>query len=236
MRRCSGPCSRMRLPSPLPHVGDAVQQRQLVLDLSRFASRSTMPPNTGATSPGCATSRAISTSRSPTCAPGWRAASACRGRRSTGRDASIAAFVSRRSAQERLLQAVRDDAARPCRRPSSGASRRGRSGDRRRRSCRPIASCSTSIANEYLPKARTTISAHDLPDGDAFYRAQIREYTTTDLTPEEIHQLGLKRGRADRRRDAPDDARERASRARFAEFLQVPARPTRNSTPRRRTS
>jgi uncharacterized protein (DUF885 family) len=45
---------------------------------------------------------------------------------------------------------------------------------------------------EYLPKARTSVSAHDLPDGDAFYRAQIREYTTTDMGPEEIHQLGLK--------------------------------------------
>ena len=46
--------------------------------------------------------------------------------------------------------------------------------------------------DEYLPKARKSIAARDLPDGDAFYRAQIREYTTTDMTPEEIHQLGLK--------------------------------------------
>jgi uncharacterized protein (DUF885 family) len=45
---------------------------------------------------------------------------------------------------------------------------------------------------EYYPKARTTVSAHDLPDGDAFYRSQVREYTTTDLTPEEIHDIGLK--------------------------------------------
>ncbi len=45
---------------------------------------------------------------------------------------------------------------------------------------------------EYFPKARTTLAAHDLPDGDAFYRSQIREFTTTDLTPEEIHQIGLK--------------------------------------------
>ena len=44
---------------------------------------------------------------------------------------------------------------------------------------------------EYYPKTRTTISAHDLPEGDAFYRSAIREYTTTDRTPEEIHQLGL---------------------------------------------
>jgi uncharacterized protein (DUF885 family) len=49
----------------------------------------------------------------------------------------------------------------------------------------------TFYQTEYYPKARTTISAHDLPDGDAYYRANIREYTTTDKTPEEIHQLGL---------------------------------------------
>ena len=46
--------------------------------------------------------------------------------------------------------------------------------------------------SEYLPRARTTVSARDLPDGDAYYRAQVREYTTLDLGPEEIHQLGLK--------------------------------------------
>lgn len=48
------------------------------------------------------------------------------------------------------------------------------------------------IRNEYLPKARASIAARDLPDGDAYYRANIREYTTTDLSPEEIHQIGLK--------------------------------------------
>jgi len=47
------------------------------------------------------------------------------------------------------------------------------------------------IRDEYIPHTRTTISAHDLPDGDAFYRAQVREYTTTDVTPQQIHQLGL---------------------------------------------
>lgn len=46
--------------------------------------------------------------------------------------------------------------------------------------------------DEYFPRARTTIAARDLPDGDAYYRANIREYTTTDRTPEDIHQLGLK--------------------------------------------
>jgi uncharacterized protein (DUF885 family) len=45
---------------------------------------------------------------------------------------------------------------------------------------------------EYMPTARASVSARDLPDGDAFYRAQVREYTTLDTSPEEIHQIGLK--------------------------------------------
>ena len=46
--------------------------------------------------------------------------------------------------------------------------------------------------SEYVPGARQSISARDLPNGDAYYRAEIREYTTTGLSPEEIHQIGLK--------------------------------------------
>ncbi|AMG76479.1 DUF885 domain-containing protein [Sphingopyxis granuli] len=45
--------------------------------------------------------------------------------------------------------------------------------------------------NEYLPQARQTLAAEAMPDGKAFYQAQIREYTTTDLTPEQIHRIGL---------------------------------------------
>ncbi|HEU4670267.1 MAG TPA: DUF885 family protein [Dyella sp.] len=45
--------------------------------------------------------------------------------------------------------------------------------------------------NEYVPQARNTLAAEALPDGKAFYRQQIREYTTLDLDPEAIHQLGL---------------------------------------------
>lgn len=45
---------------------------------------------------------------------------------------------------------------------------------------------------EYLPKTRKTIAAEAMPDGKAFYQAQIKEYTTTDLTPEQIHEIGLK--------------------------------------------
>lgn len=48
------------------------------------------------------------------------------------------------------------------------------------------------LRTEYVPRARMSVSAHDLPDGDAFYAAQVREYTTTEMTPEQIHALGLK--------------------------------------------
>lgn len=45
---------------------------------------------------------------------------------------------------------------------------------------------------EYLPRTRSTVSAADLPEGRAYYATQVREFTTLDLTPEEVHQLGLK--------------------------------------------
>ncbi len=45
--------------------------------------------------------------------------------------------------------------------------------------------------NDYVPHARATLAAEALPDGKAFYRQQIREYTTLDLSPDQIHQIGL---------------------------------------------
>lgn len=48
------------------------------------------------------------------------------------------------------------------------------------------------MQKEYMPGARKTIAAYDLPDGKAFYQSQIKEYTTLDLTPEQIHAIGLK--------------------------------------------
>ncbi|KAF1692144.1 DUF885 domain-containing protein [Pseudoxanthomonas koreensis] len=44
---------------------------------------------------------------------------------------------------------------------------------------------------EYVPGARTTLAASAMPGGKDYYRQQIREYTTLDLTPEEIHRIGL---------------------------------------------
>jgi uncharacterized protein (DUF885 family) len=44
---------------------------------------------------------------------------------------------------------------------------------------------------EYLPKARATVGLSVLPDGQAWYAHAARESTTTDTTPEQLHQLGL---------------------------------------------
>ncbi|WP_208456912.1 DUF885 domain-containing protein [Lysobacter solisilvae (ex Woo and Kim 2020)] len=46
--------------------------------------------------------------------------------------------------------------------------------------------------DEYLPKARDSIAATDLPDGKAYYDYLAGYYTTTGLTAEQIHALGLK--------------------------------------------
>ncbi|MCE5319125.1 MAG: DUF885 domain-containing protein [Parachlamydia sp.] len=44
---------------------------------------------------------------------------------------------------------------------------------------------------QYLPYCRTTTAMKDLPTGSAWYRQAARSYTTTRLTPGEIHQIGL---------------------------------------------
>lgn len=47
------------------------------------------------------------------------------------------------------------------------------------------------LRTEYIPGARTSLAAYDLPDGKNYYRAKIREFVTLDLAPEEIHAIGL---------------------------------------------
>ena len=49
----------------------------------------------------------------------------------------------------------------------------------------------TFLRDDYIPHATETLAAEALPDGKAYYRAQIREFTTLDMDPEAIHQLGL---------------------------------------------
>lgn len=46
--------------------------------------------------------------------------------------------------------------------------------------------------HDYLPHARTAIGVSNLPDGKAYYAYLVRHYTTTDMTPQQVHDLGLK--------------------------------------------
>lgn len=46
--------------------------------------------------------------------------------------------------------------------------------------------------DEYLPATRESVGLWDTPDGRAYYKYLARYHTTTSLTPEEIHAIGLK--------------------------------------------
>jgi uncharacterized protein (DUF885 family) len=48
------------------------------------------------------------------------------------------------------------------------------------------------VRNEYLPAARTTDGFGALPDGERMYRLMVRYGTTTDVAPDEVHELGLR--------------------------------------------
>ncbi len=43
----------------------------------------------------------------------------------------------------------------------------------------------------YIPAARGTIGASALPNGREFYRFRVRHFTTLEISPDEVHQLGL---------------------------------------------
>ncbi|MFZ0319973.1 MAG: DUF885 domain-containing protein [Candidatus Sulfotelmatobacter sp.] len=48
------------------------------------------------------------------------------------------------------------------------------------------------LTAEYAPQGRTTLSVTSLPDGEKRYQNDIYARTTTRMTPDEIHQLGLR--------------------------------------------
>jgi uncharacterized protein (DUF885 family) len=79
---------------------------------------------------------------------------------------------------------------------------------------------------EYAPQARATLAASELPDGRAYYQQQIRQYTTLDLSPEEIHKIGL--GEVERISSEMDAVMRQADfkgdRAAFLKFLRTDPR------------
>ena len=48
------------------------------------------------------------------------------------------------------------------------------------------------LLNDYLPNSRESIGIKDIPNGKKYYEYLAKYYTTTDLTPDEIHNIGLK--------------------------------------------
>ena len=48
------------------------------------------------------------------------------------------------------------------------------------------------IRDDYLPRARAGVGLFELPRGEDWYATLVRHTTTTDLTPAEIHQIGLR--------------------------------------------
>ena len=50
----------------------------------------------------------------------------------------------------------------------------------------------TFLRTEYAPHGRTTLAVTSLPDGEKRYENDIYARTTTHMTPDEIHQLGLR--------------------------------------------
>jgi len=76
----------------------------------------------------------------------------------------------------------------------------------------------TFFVSEYVPQARTTLAAEAMPGGKAFYKQQIHEYTTLDLSPDEIHRIGL--GEVARiQKEMNDIIQQVQFKGSFAEFL-----------------
>jgi uncharacterized protein (DUF885 family) len=46
------------------------------------------------------------------------------------------------------------------------------------------------VSAQYIPHGRTEPGIWSLPDGDAYYKFLVRQSTTTDLTPDQIHKIG----------------------------------------------
>jgi uncharacterized protein (DUF885 family) len=71
---------------------------------------------------------------------------------------------------------------------------------------------------DYKPKCRKTVGASDLPQGREYYATQIRSHTTTDLTADAIHNIGL--GEVARIRSEMDDLAKSAGYADRASFIR----------------
>ena len=81
------------------------------------------------------------------------------------------------------------------------------------------------FVNEYLPASLEQVGIWQLPDGEEMYRFAVRLHTTTDMTPEEIHEIGLSEVQRIRgeMQSIVDAAEYKGSLEAFAEFLRSDA-------------
>ncbi len=81
------------------------------------------------------------------------------------------------------------------------------------------------FVQDYLPHCRKSDSASSLPGGRAWYEGRVRAHTTTDLTPEQIHDIGLKEvARIGKRMDEVAAKAGYPSRAAFIRHLRTDPR------------
>ncbi|KPZ55350.1 MULTISPECIES: DUF885 family protein [Pseudoalteromonas] len=76
----------------------------------------------------------------------------------------------------------------------------------------------TFFTTQYKPSARTTIGISQTPNGKAFYKNRAQYYTTTNMSIDEIHQLGLSEV-ARIRSEMEEIIKEVGFKGTFAEFI-----------------
>jgi uncharacterized protein (DUF885 family) len=75
------------------------------------------------------------------------------------------------------------------------------------------------FTKEYQPGARQTIGASELPDGRVYYAWLVKDFTTLDVTPEAVHEIG--RGEVERiRREMDEVVKKTGFSGTFAAFLE----------------
>lgn len=82
------------------------------------------------------------------------------------------------------------------------------------------------MTKKYLPAARNDVGASSLPNGRAFYEYRVRRFTTLDMTPQDVHDIGqaeVKRIRAEMQKII-DSVHFDGTFADFLEFLRTDER------------
>ncbi len=79
------------------------------------------------------------------------------------------------------------------------------------------------MTREYIPNTRTTLGASELPNGEAYYAYLVRHFTTLDITPEEVHEVGRREVQRIRQEMEAiiEDVEFEGSFADFLEFLRT---------------